>query len=68
MDQRKKFCRMILDKHIKAEQIFFSDESKIELGPFTRDLIRLDPQKKLFDKERYNLINRNQKKNLKYLL
>ena len=62
MDQRKKFCRMILDKHIKAEQIFFSDESKIELGPFTRDLIRLDPQKKLFDKERYNLINRPQKK------
>ena len=45
MDQRKKFCRIILDKHIKAEQIFFSDESKIEHGPFTRDLIRLDPQK-----------------------
>ena len=52
---------MILDKNIKAEEIFFSDKSKIELGSFTGDLIRLDSQKKLFDKNRYNLINCHQK-------
>ena len=46
MAKRKKFSKMILDRHIKAEQMFFSDESKIELGSFTLDSIRLDPQKK----------------------
>ena len=61
MAKRKKFCKMILDRHIKAEQMFFSDESKIELGSFTRDSIRLDPQKKI-DSDRYNLLNRQQKK------
>ena len=28
MDQRKKFCRMILDKHIKAEQFFLAINQK----------------------------------------
>ena len=67
MAKRKKFCKMILDRHIKAEQMFFSDESKIELGSFTRDSIRLDPQKKI-DSDRYNLINRQQKKFEKSLM
>ena len=40
---------------MKPEQIFFTDESKVELGSFTRDSIRLD-------QETYNLINRPQKK------
>ena len=47
MAKRKKFWKMIPDKKIKAEQMFFSDESKIELGSFTRDSIRLDPKKNM---------------------
>ena len=59
---------MILDKKIKPEQIFFSDESKIELGSFTNDSIRLDPQKQKWNEETYNLINRKQKKFEKSLM
>ena len=68
MEKRKKFCQMILDKKIKPEQIFFSDESKIELGSFTNDSIRLDPQKQKWNEETYNLINRKQKKFEKSLM
>ena len=63
--QKKKrldFCEAILNRHLKPEQIFFTDESKVELGSFTRDSIRLDPEKKKWDQETYKLINRPQKK------
>ena len=46
--QKKKifdFCESILKKKLKPEQIFFTDESKVELGSFTRNSIRLDPGK-----------------------
>ena len=59
---------MILDKKIKPEKIFFSDESKIEFGSFTNDSIRLDPQKQKWNEETYNLINRKQKKFEKSLM
>ena len=66
--QKKKrfdFCESILKKKkLKSEQIFFTDESNVELGSFTRDSIRLEPEKKIWDKETYELINRQQK-NLK---
>ena len=38
--KRVEFCKKILEKNIKPEQLFFSDESRIELGSFTT--IRLD--------------------------
>ena len=59
---------MILNKKIKPEQIFFSDESEIELGSFTNDSIKLDPQKQKWNEETYNLINRKQKKFEKSLM
>ena len=62
MTKRKKFCEMVLNKKYKPQQIFFSDETKIELGPYTNDYIRLDPTKKEWDDEKYNLINRPKKK------
>ena len=64
--ERVKFCKWILDKKIKHDQIFFSDETKIDLSPFLNDSIRLS--KKNQDKlkegnaEAYELINRPQKK------
>ena len=50
-----------MDKKFKPEQLFFTDESKIDLGPFTNDAIRLDPQTK-WDKNTYSLINRPKEK------
>ena len=55
------FCQAILDKKLRPEQIFFTDESKVDLGPFTNDLIHLDPKKK-FDEDTYKLMNRPTKK------
>ena len=55
-----------MDKKIKPDQIFFSDETKIDLSPFLNDSIRLS--KKNQDKLKegnpgaYELINRPQKK------
>ena len=59
--KRIEFCEKILEKNLKAEQIFFSDESNIDLGSFTNDSIRLDPQTK-WNQDTYELINRPQKK------
>ena len=59
--------KKILDKNIKPEQLFFTDESKIDLGPFTNDAIRLDPQTK-WDKSTYSLKNRPKRKVEKYLI
>ena len=52
-EKRKNFCQMILEKKIRPEQIFFSDESKIDLSPFTHDFIRLDPKKKYRSRDLY---------------
>ena len=40
--KRKEFCQMVLDKKIRPEQIFFTDESLIDLGSFSHDLIRFN--------------------------
>ena len=64
-EQKKKrvdFCKKILERGIKAEQIFFTDESNIQLGAFTNDYIRLDPNKKPWDESTYELINRPTRK------
>ena len=55
-------CEEILQKMKKPEQMIFMDESNVELGSFTKDSIRLDPEKKKWDQETYKLINRPQKK------
>ena len=39
--ERVKFCESILNKRIKGEQIFFTDETKIDMTPFLNDSIRL---------------------------
>ena len=68
-DERVKFCKMILEKGIKGEQIFFTDETKIEMGAYGNDHIRLskDSKEKLKkgDEGVFDLINRPQK-NLNY--
>ena len=51
-----------MERGIKAEQIFFTDESNIQLGAFTNDYIRLDPNKKPWDESTYELINRPTRK------
>ena len=38
-DDRVKFCKMILEKGIKGDQIFFTDETKIEMGAYINDHI-----------------------------
>ena len=45
-DERGKFCKIILEKGIKGEQIFFTDETKIEMGAYVNDHIRLSKNSK----------------------
>ena len=53
---------MILSKKIEPEQIFFTDESKVELGSFTHDYIRLDPNIDKYVKTTYDLLKKPIKK------
>ena len=66
INQRFEFCKMILERKINFDEIMFTDESKLSMGSYTHDFIRLDPndQKKLKTGERdvYSLINRPQHK------
>lgn len=68
MMKRVDFCRMILPEIQSLIAFFFSDECKIDLSPYTKDSIRLEPETKTKlksgDLSVYNLINRQQK-NLK---
>ena len=65
-EQRLKFCEEILNRGITGEQIFFSDETKIEMGSYVHDYIRLSEENKdkikKGDEEAFKLINREQKK------
>ena len=65
-EQRFQFCKMILERKINFDEIMFTDESKISMGSYTHDFIRLDPkdQEKLKTGERdvYSLINRAEHK------
>ena len=64
--ERVKFCENILNKRIKGEQIFFTDETKIDMAPFLNDSIRLslENQKKLKsgNEDAYKLMNKPEKK------
>ena len=65
-DERIKFCIMILEKGIKEGQIFFTDETKIEMGAYVNGHIRLSKNSKeklkKGDEDIFDLINRPQKK------
>ena len=68
-DQKKnrvEFCKRIIERGLKGDQIMFTDETKIDLSPFLRESIRLTKgnNKKLKegDLNIYNLINREEKK------
>ena len=41
---KKQFCKDILSKGLTYKDIMFTDETKIELGNYTHDFIRLSPQ------------------------
>ena len=57
---------MVLEKGIKGEQIFFTDETKIEMGSYINGHIQLskENQQKLVDgnEDSYKLVNRPEKK------
>ena len=64
--QRIEFCEKMLKKGIKGGNIFFSDETKIDMGSYFNDSIRLTKENKeklkKGSQEVYNLINRPQRK------
>ena len=64
--ERIKFCENILNRKIRGDQIFFTDETKIDLAPFLNDSIRLslNNQEKLKQgkEEAFQLINKPEKK------
>ena len=64
--ERLEFCQKILKKQIKGENIFFIDETKLDLSPFTYDYIRItrEDQERLKkgDPSIANLINRPEHK------
>ena len=72
MEERVKFCKDILSKGLTYKDIMFTDETKIELGNYTHDFIRLSPQTreklKNGEEEAYNLVNRPQRKFEKSLM
>ena len=73
MEERLNFCKNILSKGLSIkEDIKFTDETKIELGKYTNDSIRLSPKtrEKLRkgEKEAYELINRPERKFEKSLM
>ena len=51
-----------IGQKIETGTNFLYRESKIELGPFTNDYIRLDPNIDRFDKKTYDLLNRPTRK------
>ena len=66
MKKRVDFCKKIIEKKIKGDNIFFTDETKIDMSPYTNDSIRLTNESKIKLKrgelEVYDLINRQEKK------
>ena len=72
MEERLNFCKNILSKGLSIKDIMFTDETKIELGNYTNDSIRLSPKtrEKLRkgEKEAYELINRPERKFEKSLM
>ena len=64
--ERVKFCKNILSRGLSFKDIMFTDETKIDLGSYSNDFIRLSPKTREKLKEgkedAYNLINRPLKK------
>ena len=40
-EKRAHFCEEMIKRNISGEQIIFTDEAKVSMGTFTKDLIRL---------------------------
>ena len=72
MKERLKFCKDILSRGLSIKDIMFTDESKIKLGNYTNDSIRLSPKTreklKNGEKEAYELINWPERKFEKSLM
>ena len=45
-EKRVQFCEEMLKRNISREQIFFTDETKVSMGSFTEDIIRLSDDTK----------------------
>ena len=58
---------MKLEKQINSQVIMFTDECRLDLGTYTRDVIRLNEEKKnklvMGDEEVHNLLVRPVRKN-----
>ena len=65
-EKRYQFCQSILERKLNYDEILFTDESKISLGSYTHDYIRLDPQDqkefKTGKRNIYSLLNRPEHK------
>ena len=65
-EKRYQFCKTILEKENNYNEILLTDESKISMGSYTHDYIRLDPSDQLKLKagkrDIYTLLNRPQHK------
>lgn len=65
-EQPIEFCKMMLERGIKGDQIFFTDETKIEMGSYINDHIRLSKENKekvrKGDETALKLLNRPEKK------
>ena len=64
--QRFEFCKKIIEKQIKGENIFFTDETMLDLSLFTYYYIRITPEKqeklRKGDSIIANIINRSERK------
>ena len=64
-EKRIKFCEEMIKRKISGKKIFFTDETKVSMGSYTKDLIRLsdDTIKKLKNGEEdsFDIINRPEK-------
>ena len=64
--KRVEFCKLMLEKGISGQQILFTDETRIEMGSFIHDSIRLSKETtknlKKGDKDAFKLINRPERK------
>ena len=64
--KRVEFCKLMLEKGISGQQILFTDETRIEMGSYIHDSIRLSKETtknlKKGDKDAFKLINRPERK------
>ena len=71
-EQRVKFCKNILSRGLSFKDFMFTDETKIDLGSYSNDHLRLSPKTreklKKGKEDTYNLINGLLKKFVKSIM